>query len=154
MSKNLDEIDLKLIQLLQENAKSTIKELAGELNLSNTPVFDRVKRLENRGIISGYSALINRKEIGLDLMAFCTLTLNGHHADYLDTFYKEVNELNEVMECYHLTGSSDYLLKVVVSDMEAFQLFITKKLTSLSNIDKVQSSFVLTEIKNEKCYPV
>jgi len=153
MLKNLDETDLKIIRLLQKNAKSTIKELADQLNLSNTPVFDRIKRLEKKGVITGYTAKINRDAIGLSLMAFCTLTLKGHRAEYLEDFQREVNELTEVVECYHLTGSFDYLLKVLVRDMADYQEFITKKLTKLSNIDKVQSSFVLTELKNETTLP-
>ncbi|MEJ6682067.1 MAG: Lrp/AsnC family transcriptional regulator [Flavobacteriales bacterium] len=153
MLKNLDEIDLKIIKLLQENAKSTIKEMADQLNLSNTPVFDRIKRLEKNGVITGYAAKINRDALGLNLMTFCTLTLKGHRAAYLDDFQREVNELAEVVECYHLTGTFDYLLKVLVKDMADYQGFITKKLTKLSNIDKVQSSFVLTELKNETTLP-
>ncbi|MFK7756165.1 MAG: Lrp/AsnC family transcriptional regulator [Flavobacteriales bacterium] len=153
MQKNLDEIDLNIIRLLQKNAKSTIKELADQLNLSNTPVFDRIKRLEKNGVITGYSARVERDLVGLRLMAFCMLTLKGHRAEFLEDFEKEVNKLSEVIECYHLTGTFDYLLKVLVGDMSDYQEFITKKLTKLTNIDKVQSSFVLTELKNEVVLP-
>ncbi len=154
MSHNTDETDVKLIRLLQENGKSTIKELADALNLSNTPVFDRIKRLEKAGIIVGYSARVNRHELGLELMAFCTLTLKGHNASFLAQFEEDVNGLDEVIECYHLTGSFDYLLKVLVRDMSDYQEFVTKKLTALANIDRLQSFFVLTEIKNEVVFPI
>jgi len=154
MVKNLDETDLKIIRILQKNAKSTIKEVADMLNLSNSPVFDRIKRLEKSGVITGYTAQVNRRILGLDLMAFCTLTLKGHNAEFLEQFETDVKLLPEVIECYHLTGNYDYLLKVLVRDMIDYQEFVTKKLTSLANIDKVQSSFVLTELKNEAVLPI
>ncbi len=154
MEKNLDNTDLEIIRILQKNAKSTIKELADALNLSNTPVFDRIKRLEKSGVITGYTALVNRRKLGLNLMAFCTLTLKGHNAEFLKQFETDVNLLPEVIECYHLTGSFDYLLKVLVGDMADYQEFVTKKLTSLANIDRVTSSFVLTELKNEAVLPI
>lgn len=151
--KDLDKTDLRIIELLQENSKFTIKELSERLNLSNTPIFERIKRMEKNGVIEGYGARINRSALGLSLMAFCTLTLKGHNSQYLSDFEKEVGALHEVIECYHLTGSFDYLLKVVVKDMAHYQEFITKKLTMLANIHKVQSSFVLTELKNERKLP-
>lgn len=148
MNYQIDAIDKRIIQLLQQDGKMKIKEIAHHLKMSNTPVFDRIKRLEKAGYIEGYTAIINKKMLGFQIVAFCSVTLERHHAEFIQQFEKEVKELPEVNECYHIAGMFDYLLKINVKDMTDYQNFITKKLASLANIGKVQSSFVMTEIKN------
>ena len=154
MSYQLDAIDKRIIQLLQKDGKMKIKEIASALNMSNTPVFDRIKRLEKENYILGYTAIADKQQLGFQLVAFCSVTLERHHKDLLEKFETEVKELKEVMECYHIAGMFDYLLKVYVKDMTDYQYFITQKLAGLANIGKVQSSFVMTEIKHEYVYPI
>lgn len=143
----IDPTDMRILNLLQENAQLTNKEIAAQLGLSTTPVFERIKRLEEDGIISQYVALVNRQKLDYALLAFCNVSLKEHARDYLKQFENEVRSLREVIECYHVAGMFDYLLKVVIKDMNAYQDFIVNKLAALDNIGNVQSSFVMTEIK-------
>lgn len=144
----LDELDRQLLELLQTNAKRTIKEMAEELHLSTTPVFERIKRLEKEGYIDRYVAVLNRKKVGLGLLVMCDVSLKEHNLDYIQQFETAVLQLKEVMECYHIAGAFDYLLKVVVTDMDAYQRFVKEKLATLDNIGRVQSYFVMTEVKS------
>jgi Lrp/AsnC family transcriptional regulator, leucine-responsive regulatory protein len=150
----LDNIDLKIIYLLQKDAKMKIKEIASELNMTNTPIFDRIKKLENAEVITGYSASINKNKVGFHLVAFCSITLDKHNEANIKQFESEIRNLNEVVECYHIAGMVDYLLKVVAKDMIAYQSFIAKKLAALDNIGRVQSSFVMTAIKEGNRLPI
>jgi DNA-binding Lrp family transcriptional regulator len=145
---HLDELDRKLLELVQTDAKMTIKELAEQLHLSTTPVFERVKRLEKEGYIDRYVAVLNRKKVGLGLLVMCDVSLKEHNRDYIQQFESAVRQLKEVMECYHIAGAFDYLLKVVVTDMDAYQQFVKEKLATLDNIGRVQSYFVMTEVKS------
>ena len=147
MNYQIDAIDRRIIKLLQQDGKMKIKEVAHHLKMSNTPIFDRIKRLERTGFIKGYTAIVDQKKLGFQLVAFCSVNLERHHTDIIQQFEKEVKELEEVEECYHIAGMFDYLLKINVKDMADYQHFIAKKLANLANIGKVQSSFVMTEIK-------
>ena len=149
----MDAIDRRILDLLQRDGKIKIKEIAAALNMSNTPIFERIKRLEKDGVISGYKAVVDRNKLGFHLTAFCAVSLESHHVEYIEQFVDDVRGLSEVAECYHIAGSFDYLLKLYMKDMEDYQIFVSKKLASLANIGKVQSSFVMTEIKNEKVLP-
>jgi len=143
----IDNTDKKILAALQEDGKITIKALADQLELTTTPVFERVKRLEKDGVISKYVALLNPKKVNRNLIVFISISLKNHTRSYLDKFVKEMGSYNEIMECYHIAGNFDYLLKAQLSDMEAFQLFILNKLSVNSNIAQVQSSFVLSKNK-------
>ena len=144
----LDAVDKKILDLLQDNAKLTIKEIGARLHLTPTPVYERIRRMEKQGIISRYVALLNRARTGNNLMAFCAVSLDTHKAEYISTFEKEAVKLAEVQECYHVAGQNDYLLKVTVTSMEEYQSFLAKKLASLQHIGKVVSSLVMSEIKH------
>ncbi|NRB53515.1 MAG: Lrp/AsnC family transcriptional regulator [Saprospiraceae bacterium] len=152
--EHLDAIDRRILKMLQFDGKATIKEMANQLNMTNTPVFERVKRLERDGFIKQYTAILDRQKIGLQMVVFCTVSLKVHHADFLERFEQEVTCLEEVVECYHIAGMFDYLLKVVVRDMDVYRQFVSKKLAALENIGKVQSSFVMTEIRNSTELPI
>ena len=152
--EQLDATDRRILKMLQHDAKVTIKEMANQLNMTNTPVFERVKRLERDGFIKQYTAILDRQKIGLQMVVFCTVSLKVHHADFLERFEEEVTCLEEVVECYHIAGMFDYLLKVVVKDMDVYRQFVSKKLAALENIGKVQSSFVMTEIRHSTALPI
>lgn len=149
MESTIDATDQRIIQLLQANAKATIKEIATSLNITNTPVYDRIKKLEKGGYIKYYTAVVDRKKMGFTIVAFCSVTLETHNVDVIRQFESDIKELQEVQECYHIAGMFDYLLKVNSRDMEDYQQFIIKKLAAISNIGKVQSSFVMTAIKDD-----
>jgi len=145
---NLDKIDRNLITYLQQDCKQTNKELSNKLNLSVTAVFERIKKLERLGIIKKYVALVDSKKVNLTCMVFCHIKLAQHTKDYLSKFEKEVAQLDEVLECFHVSGEYDYLLKVLVTDMDHFRTFMVNKLTSLKHIGSTQSSFMISEVKN------
>jgi Lrp/AsnC family leucine-responsive transcriptional regulator len=146
----MDHTDIEILRIIQKDAKRPVKSIASELHLTTTPVFERIKKLENKGVIENYGAHISREKLGLSLMAFCSVSLGAHDHKQLAKFAREVQQLSEVMACYHVTGPFDYLIQVLVPDMEIYQQFITQKLSKLDNIRQVQSFFVMTElIKNE-----
>jgi len=145
---NFDAIDTKLIQLLQIDSKQTNKELSNKLNLSVTAVYERIKKLENNGVIDRYVALVKKEKIDKAFVAFCSIKLEKHAQDYVVKFEKEVAKLTEVLECYHISGDYDYLLKVLVKDMEAFREFMVNKLTSISHIGSTHSTFMINEVKH------
>ena len=141
----LDETDICILEQLQNDGRKTIKAMADELNLSTTPVFERLKRLEREGIIKQYAALLDPKKLDLNLMVFISVSLTKHTRFYLEKFIKEVSQYKQVMECYHIAGNFDFLLKIVVSGMKDYETFILSKLSTIANLGQVQSSFVLSE---------
>ncbi len=150
----IDTIDRSILRMLQQHSKMTIKEIAGKLNLTASPVFERIKRLEKEKYITSYRAVIDRKKIGLSLLVFCNISLIQHEANSIKKFEKDIQQFPEVIECYHIGGMSDYLIKVVVKDMDTYQHFVAKKLASVDNIRQVQSSFVMTEVKSTADLPI
>ena len=150
----MDATDKSILKLLQRNSKLTIKEMANKLNLTPTPIFERIKRLEKEKYITSYRAIINRKKVGLSLLVFCNISLKHHESESMTTFEKEIQQFSEVIECYHIGGMFDYLIKVVVHNMDAYQHFVAKKLATIDNIGQVQSSFVMAEVKTTIGLPI
>ncbi len=145
---NFDETDKKLMLFLQEDAKQTTKELAYKLGLSVTAVYERVRKMENTGVISKYVALLNREKINRNFIVLCHIKLAQHKKEYVLQFEKEVMNLQEVTECFHVSGDYDYILKIGVKDMEDYRNFMLSKLTTLQHIASTHSSFMISEIKN------
>jgi|TARA_R100000479_G_scaffold33554_3_gene13935 Lrp/AsnC family leucine-responsive transcriptional regulator len=144
----LDTIDKALLQLLQEDAKQTNKQLSLQLNLSVTAVYERIKKLEREGIITKYVSLLDKEKVHKGFTVFCHIKLVQHAQDYLTKFEEEVTSLDEVLECFHVSGDYDYLLKVVVKDIKQFRSFMVNKLTTIKHIGSTQSSFSISEVKN------
>lgn len=149
-----DAIDLCILDLLQENAKWTNKEIAASLGMSITPVYERIKRLEQEGYIERYVTILNREKLGRRLVAYCNVSLKEHSKPLIQQFEKEVQSLEEVQECFHVAGQFDYLLKVITANMDSYQDFIVNRLAALDNIRQVQSSFILTEVKKSWKMPL
>ena len=145
---HFDEIDRKLLLLLQQDAKQTTKELSHKLNLSATAVYERVRKLENTGIIKGYVAVLDKRKIDKDFLVLCHVKLVQHKKEFILHFEKEVMNLQEVTECFHVSGDFDYILKICVQDMADYRNFMLTKLTSLKHIASTHSSFMITEVKN------
>ena len=150
----IDPTDKSILALLQKDGKITYKEVASQLNITTTPVYERIKRLEREGYIKSYKAILDRKKIGLNLLVFCNISLKEHQASYLAQFEKDIKEFNEVIACYHIAGMYDYLIKISVEDMDVYQHFIANKLANIKNIARVQSSFVMTEVKSAVDLPL
>ncbi|MGB5819296.1 MAG: Lrp/AsnC family transcriptional regulator [Saonia sp.] len=143
-----DEIDVELLALLQNDSKRTTKEYANHLNLSTTAAYERIKRLERSSVITKYVALVDKKKINKAFVVFCHIKLIQHIKEFVLQFEREVLKLEEVAECYHMSGDYDYILKIYVSDMQAYRNFMVSKLTAISNIGSTQSSFVINEVKH------
>jgi Lrp/AsnC family leucine-responsive transcriptional regulator len=148
----LDAIDKKLLFLLQSDSKKTTKELSLKLNLSVTAVYERIKKLEREGIIDKYVVLVNRSKVQKGFVVFCHLKLMQHTKEFISQFEKEVVELNEVLECFHVSGDYDYILKICVKDMEEYREFMVTKLTTLQHIGSTHSTFMIGEVKNTTAY--
>jgi len=144
----LDNIDKKLLKLLQQDSKRTTKELSLKLNLSVTAVYERIKKLEREGVISNYVVLLNRNKIQKGFVVFCHLKLMQHTKEFISQFEKEVVKLTEVLECFHVSGDYDYILKICVENMEEYREFMVTKLTSLQHIGSTHSTFMIGEVKN------
>ena len=150
----MDSIDKKLLQLLQADTKKTTKELSLKLNLSVTAVYERIKKLEREGIIDKYVVLLNRNKINKGFVVFCHLKLLQHTKEFINQFEKEVVKLDEVLECFHVSGDYDYILKICVKDMEEYREFMVTKLTTLQHIGSTHSTFTIGEVKNTTAFTV
>jgi Lrp/AsnC family leucine-responsive transcriptional regulator len=148
----MDTTDRKLLHLLQSDTKKTTKELSLKLNLSVTAVYERIKKLEREGIIDKYVALINRNKINKGFVVFCHIKLLQHSKDFLTKFESEVVKLTEVLECFHVSGDYDYILKIFVKDMEEYREFMVTKLTTLQHIGSTHSTFMIGEVKNTTAF--
>jgi Lrp/AsnC family leucine-responsive transcriptional regulator len=144
----LDATDKKLLILLQEDSRQTTKQLALQLNLSVTAVYERVKKLEREGVINKYVALLDRNKVDKGFVVFCHLKLIQHTKEYLTKFEQQVKQLDEVLECFHVSGDYDYILKIFVENMEAYREFMVTKLTTLQHIGSTHSTFMIEEVKN------
>lgn len=148
-SNTLDKTDKLILKLLQSDCMLNTKQIADKVGLTITPVHERIKRLEKSGVIEKYVALLNKEKVGKSLVVFCHVSLQLHSRIQLKKFEQSIVKFEEVMECYHSAGTFDYLMKVITIDMQSYQQFLTNKLAALENISHVQSSFVMTEIKNK-----
>ncbi|MBV7529216.1 Lrp/AsnC family transcriptional regulator [Chitinophaga sp. sic0106] len=144
-----DMLDMCILDILQQDARTTNKEIAAKLGKSVTAIFERVKRLEAEGYILGYIAVLNKNKLGNALVAYTSVTLDMHGHERLSAFEESINGFAEVQECYKMSGQFDYLLKIVTADMEAYDGFYSHKLSKLDNIRKIRSLFVLSETKQE-----
>src|SRR5580704_9499418 len=143
----VDEKDRAILQLLQENGKITVREIAHQVHLSPTPVHERIKRMEDTGVIKQYAALVDHSKVKKGLMVICYVSLNEHNKRSGTKFIKVINELEEVIECYNISGEFDFMLKVAVENMDAYYDFHVNKLGQVENIGHVQSTFVMGVVK-------
>lgn len=151
---NFDAVDTKLLELLQIDAKQTTKQLSLKLNLSVTAVYERIKKLEREGVIEKHVILLNRIKIKKAFVVFCHLKLMQHTKEFISQFEREVVKLNEVLECFHVSGDYDYILKICVADMEEYREFMVTKLTTLQHIGSTHSTFMIGEVKNTTVYTI
>lgn len=147
MTETLDEIDLLILKTLQKNAKLTTKELAEAVHLTPTPVFERQKRLERQGYIRRYVAILDLEKLGLGLQVFCKVKLKQINREIAEAFTRRIMRMPEVTECYNTSGAYDYLLKVRARDMKQYQDFVLTKLGDIESVGSIESSFVMSEVK-------
>lgn len=144
----LDSKDLAILRILQLNARATVKEISEKIHLSTTPVHERIKRLEESGVIKQYAALLDYAKVKKGLMVICYVSLKQHNKNAGTRFIKAIHEMNEVIECYNISGQFDFMLKVVAENMDAYYDFHVNKLSQSDNIGQVQSVFVMGIIKD------
>lgn len=150
----LDTIDYKILELVQTNADLTTKEIAAELGLSYTPTYERIKRLQRHKVILKSVALIDRKQVNCNLIGFCNVSLDRHSKQCLEQFENDIVCFKEILECYHITGKYDYMLKVAVKNMEAYHEFTFNRLASLDNVGNVHTIFVMKDVKYSTAFPI
>ena len=143
----LDNKDLAILHLLQQNARMTVKEISGKMHLSTTPIHERIKRMEASGVIKQYATLVDHTKVKKGLMVICYVSLKQHSKNAGAKFIKTINELNEVIECYSISGEFDFMLKVVCRDVNVYYDFHVNKLSQIENMGHVQSVFVMGIIK-------
>ncbi|MGA0571307.1 Lrp/AsnC family transcriptional regulator [Variovorax sp. VNK109] len=150
----LDAIDLRILDELQQDSALTNVELARRVHLSASPCLARVKALEAAGVISRYVALANPKALGLGLSVFISISLKTQSKEALGEFERRISEQDEVMECYLMTGDSDYLIRVALTDIAALEKFILERLTPIPGIEKIRSSFALKQVRYKTALPL
>lgn len=150
----MDEKDRQLLKHLQGDARLTNTELARRVDLSPPGLQRRLRKLEDSGIIEQYVTLLDREAVGFDMMCFVQVTLLRHEPESIRHFKEIVQEMPEVLECHHITGEFDYLLKVIVRNREHLEKFLVEKLTPVPGMDKIRTSLVLREIKTTTYLPI
>lgn len=147
MAETLDETDLQILRTLQKNAKLTTKELADAVHLTPTPVFERQKRLERQGYITKYVAVLDPEKLNQGLLVFCKVKLQQINHEIADAFTRRIQRIPEVTACYNTSGAYDYLLMVRARDMKQYQEFILNKLGDIEHVGAIESTFVMSEVK-------
>ena len=150
----MDPIDRKILQNLQRDGRTSLADLAERVGLSASPCLRRIKLLEQAGIIAGYVALVDQRKVGLPVSVFVSIRLENQREEALERFAKAITKWPEVLECYLMTGPRDYLLRVVVSDLGAYEQFLKQKLTRLDGIASIESSFALEQVKYTNVLPI
>ena len=149
MTEKLDKVDLQILRTLQENAGLTTKELAAQVSLSSTPVFERLKRLEREGYIKKYIAVLDADKLNQGFVVFCNVKLRRMNKDIAMEFTRIIQNIPEVTECYNISGSYDYLLKIHAPNMKYYQEFIINVLGTIDSLGSLESMFVMDEVKHD-----
>ena len=144
--QQIDETDLRILQILQKKEKKTTKEIAEELNLTASPIYERIRKLEKKGIIKKYVALLNKNHLDIPVTAICLVSQRYHNEGFIEKFEKQIKGLKEVQECYHMAGKVDFFLKINIKSLPAYHEFVRTKLSKIDNIGFLESYFVLKEI--------
>ncbi|MFB0945520.1 MAG: DNA-binding Lrp family transcriptional regulator [Spirosomataceae bacterium] len=150
----IDETDKRLLESLQNDSGTNIKELVSRLNLTKTPIYERIKRYLREGIIKKYVAVIDSARLGNSMVVFCSVSLESQKLESIEAFGTAVKKIPEVIECYLMGGANDFLLKIIVKDLEDYHRFSSGKLAALSNVSQIKSSFVINEVKRSTVIPV
>jgi DNA-binding Lrp family transcriptional regulator len=150
--EHLDQTDKTILRILQSDSKKTAKEIAAILNLTASPVYERIRRLEKQGFIKKYVAILDKKRIGQVVTAVCQVSMRYHNEAFIDEFEEQIQDLQEVQECYHVAGQVDFILKIHVRSLEDYHDFVRFKLSKIKNIGVLNSTFVIKEIKHTTDY--
>tara|TARA_X000001036_G_scaffold69228_1_gene60408 strand:+ start:1451 stop:1915 length:465 start_codon:yes stop_codon:yes gene_type:complete len=150
----LDSIDKQLLGLLQKDSKTSINQISSKLNLTKSPVYERIKRFEKLGLIKKHVVVLDPKKLETAMVVFCSISLENQKLDAIETFSKAIENLPEVIESYLMGGANDFLLKIIVKDLNAYHQFSSGTLAALPNVAQIKSTFVLNEIKRSTVIPI
>ncbi len=153
-SIKLDKVDYQILKILQSNAKITNSQLSIDIGLSPAPILERVKKLETSGIIKSYHAQLDTDKVGLEVRTFVQVSLKSHNKKTIDEFIGEINQIPEVIECHHITGLGDFLLKIITTNILAYQKLMLEKVSEIQVIDNLQSMIILSTFKESKSMPI
>lgn len=151
---NINELDRAILQALQNEGRISNAELSRRINLSPPAIHARLRRLEKEGYIRQYAALLDREKVGYDMLCFVHINLQLHQQEQIETVRSTISQMPEVLECYHLTGEYDYLLKVVIRNRQDLERFVMNRLTPVPGIGRIHTSLVLTEVKSTTAMPL
>ena len=154
MKIKLDLTDRKILELLQANSNITNAQLAQEIGLSPAPTLERVKKLETAGVIKSYHAVVDTASVGLGVSTFVMASLKGHNKDNITKFMKAIEHINEIVECHHVTGQADFILKIVCTDIPSYQNLMLEKVSNIEVVDNLQSMVILSTFKDTKMVPI
>ncbi|MEJ2005217.1 MAG: Lrp/AsnC family transcriptional regulator [Cyclobacteriaceae bacterium] len=150
----LDETDRRILEILQKNAKITNAQLSQEIGLSPAPTLERVKKLENSGVIQSYHAKLDPDKIGLGVSTFVMVSLKGHNKENIEKFVSRIEDIPEIVECHHVTGSGDFILKIVTEDINSYQTLMLETVSNIDIVDNMQSMVILSTFKDSKVMPL
>lgn len=153
-SLKLDKTDRKILEILQQNGKITNAELAQRIGLSPAPTLERVKKLEKSGVIKSYHARLDNEKIGLGVNTFVMVSLKGHNKENIERFISSIETIDEIIECHHVTGTGDFILKVISQDIPSYQKLMLEKVTNIDVVDNMQSMIILSTFKDSKKVPI
>ena len=153
MKDKLDDIDRKILSILQENGKITNAQLSKEVGLSPAPTLERVKKLENAGYIQSYHARVDPSKLGLGVSTFVQVGLAGHSMDVIDIFIAAIDSIDEIVECHHITGTGDFILKIITRDIPSYQKLMLEKVSNIEVVDTLESMIILSTFKDSKKLP-
>jgi DNA-binding Lrp family transcriptional regulator len=154
MKHKLDPTDRKILEILQANSNITNAQLAQEIGLSPAPTLERVKKLENSGVIKSYHAVVDMASVGLGVSTFVMVSLKGHNKENIAKFVSAIQTIEEVIECHHVTGQADFILKIVAPDIPSYQNIMLEKVTTIEVVDNMQSTIILSTFKDSKAIPL
>ena len=152
--KALDSTDRIILDILQSNAKITNAQLAQEIGLSPAPTLERVKKLENAGVIKSYHAKLDAEVVGLGVNTFVMVSLKGHNKENIEKFIQSIDRIEEIIECHHVTGSSDFILKIISEDISSYQKLMLERVSNIDVVDNMQSMVILSTFKDSKVLPL
>lgn len=154
MKHKLDELDRKILGILQLNSNITNAQLAQAIGLSPAPTLERVKKLEQAGIIRGYHASVNPASVGMGVSTFVMVNLKGHNKENISRFIKAIEEIPEIVECHHVTGHADFILKIICADIPSYQNLMLEKVTNIDVVDNMQTTVILSTFKESNIIPL
>lgn len=154
MKVKLDATDRKILEILQTNSNITNAQLATEIGLSPAPTLERVKKLETAGVIKSYHAVVDLASVGIGVSTFVMVSLKGHNKENIAKFMEAIAKIDEVIECHHVTGQADFILKIVAPDIPAYQNLMLEKVTNIEVVDNMQTTVILSTFKDSKVVPL